>query len=130
MIEKHDMCFGCGEKNPNSLKLQFTLNNENKFCADFVAKKEHQGYNGRVHGGIIATLLDEAMGSYINNIVGKEVFTAKMDVRYRNGILIGQMVHIESVLVQKKGRMYEMKGKIFLEDGSLAAEAIGKFLSQ
>ena len=127
MSGQYTWCFGCGKDNPHGLHLEFFFA-DGKFTARFTPLEQHQGYNGRVHGGIIAAMLDEAMGSYINTTTGKEVFTAHIDIRYRKAVSIGCEIIIAGELVRQKGRFYEMKGEIYLSDGSLAAEAKGKFL--
>lgn len=127
MNEEYNWCFGCGKDNPYGLQLKFSFEN-GRFVARFNPEKHHQGYNGRVHGGIIASMLDEAMGSYINQSTGKEVYTAQINIRYREAVIVGGEVLIEGELVRQKGRFYEMKGNVYLSDGTLAAEATGKFL--
>jgi acyl-coenzyme A thioesterase PaaI-like protein len=56
------MCFVCGIDNPIGLHLKFYTDDEGRCIARFQPKAEHQGFPGQLHGGLISTLLDEAMG--------------------------------------------------------------------
>lgn len=120
-------CFVCGKDNPIGLKLEFELT-ETQYVTVFTPLPEHQSYRGRVHGGIISTLLDEVMAGYVYAKTGQAAFTARLEIRYRQPVLIGQPVKVIGTVVKQKGRMYEMKGELFLSDGTLAAEATGKVL--
>ncbi|MDR3348023.1 MAG: PaaI family thioesterase [Acidaminococcales bacterium] len=127
MREEYPWCFGCGRDNPAGLKLEFTLE-QGIYSAVFTPRREHQGYDGMVHGGIIAALLDEVMGDYVYELTGQKAFTARLQLRYRQAAPIGQPLKAESSVLKRKGRLYEMKGEIFLSGGSLAAEAKGKII--
>lgn len=125
MSSNYNMCFACGKDNPNGLQMKFSFAGD-KYIAEFTPHEYHQSYNNRLHGGLIATLLDEAMGSYVNELTGKEAVTARIEIRYRQAVPIGEPIKVVGSLIKNKGRLYEMKGELFLADGSLAAEATGK----
>ena len=125
MSDNYSMCFACGKDNPNGLHLEFAFE-QDKYVATFIPQERYQSYSGRLHGGITATLLDEAMAAYVNELTGKDAVTARMELRYRLPVPIGEPVKVVGTLLRKKGRLYEMKGELFLADGSLAAEAAGK----
>ena len=57
------MCFGCGRDNPVGLHLHFRTDEDGCYTS-FVPQPVHQSYDGRMHGGLISTLLDETMGNY------------------------------------------------------------------
>src|SRR3989442_13903180 len=57
----YQRCFVCGQRNPNGLHLVFQLD-QNTIVADFQPREEHQGFPGVIHGGIVAAVLDEALG--------------------------------------------------------------------
>ena len=56
--KEYTWCFACGKANPIGLKLEFERTEEECSTA-FIPKREHQSYDGRMHGGLISTLLDE-----------------------------------------------------------------------
>jgi acyl-coenzyme A thioesterase PaaI-like protein len=78
------MCFVCGIDNPIGLHLSFYTDDEGRCIARFRPGPEHQGYPGHLHGGIISTLLDEAMGR-----VQSEV-SPRIPIDVQNSIGIGQ----------------------------------------
>lgn len=117
-------CFACGPDNPISLKMQFREEGD-RYCSDFVGQKEHQSYDGIVHGGIISTLLDEIMGGYMY-AKGYRAVTAKLEVRYRKPTPIGEHLNIEGWIVGNRGTMYDMASRITLDDGTVTAEGKAK----
>ncbi len=125
--DSNNMCFGCSQANPIGLKLKFTLDGE--ICrTEFEAKEEHQGWNGYMHGGLIAALLDETMAWWLwfNNI---SIMTAEMTTRYSYGVPINTRLMVESWCEEeKRGRLYLMAGRIILPDGKVAVRANAKFM--
>ena len=112
-------CFGCG---PIGLKLDMKM--EGDHCvAYFTPKAEHESYGDRMHGGLTSTLLDEVMGDYVFRIAGKPAYTARLEIRFRSAIRIGETVKVEGWPEVHRGRLFIMKGKITHADGTPAAEA-------
>lgn len=120
MDDINDWCFACGPRNPIGLKLKFREENDT-YLSDFTPGPEHQSYNGIMHGGLISTLLDEIMARYLY-AKGLNAVTAKLEVRYRQPTPIGENLTISGWIVNKKGSMYELAGKISLPDGTVTAE--------
>lgn len=115
-------CFGCGRDNPIGLKLDMKLDGD--CCvAYFTPKAEHESYGDRMHGGLTSTLLDEVMGDYVFRKAGKPAYTARLEIRFRSAIRIGETVKVEGWLEVHRGRLFIMKGKITHADGTPAAEA-------
>jgi len=125
--EEYTWCFACGKENPIGLKLEFKVD-ENGCYTTFIPKREHQSYDGRMHGGLISTLLDETMGNYIHLYEKKIAYTAKMEVRFRQPVFIGEEIKVIAQVKKRKGRLIEMTGKIMNRDGSIAAEADAKMI--
>ena len=114
-------CFGCGRDNPIGLKLDMKL--EGDHCvAYFTPKAEHESYGDRMHGGLTSTLLDEVMGDYVFRKAGKPAYTARLEIRFRSAIRIGETVKVEGWPEVHRGRLFIMKGKITHADGKPAAE--------
>ena len=117
----YDFCFACGKKNPIGLKLDFKW--DGKIArAEFTPTKYYQGWSGIVHGGIIACLLDEAMG-YATLFRGINCVTANLQVRLRRPALIGEPLIITGSVTNDKRRLIEAKASISLKDGTPVAEA-------
>lgn len=115
-------CFGCGHDNPIGLKLDMKLDG-NRCVAYFTPKVEHESYGDRMHGGLTSTLLDEVMGDYVFRKAGKPAYTARLEIRFRSAIRIGETVKVEGWPEVHRGRLFIMKGKITHADGTPAAEA-------
>lgn len=119
-------CFGCGRSNPFGLQLYFEAL-DGRVEAEFTPEQKHQGFPGIVHGGITATLLDEAMGwaSYASGI---HALTAKMETKFRAPIPLGSPVRVIGELMQDKGRLLLARAEIRTLEGRLLAESSGVFL--
>lgn len=115
-------CFGCGRDNPIGLKLDMKLDGD-RCVAYFTPKAEHESYGDRMHGGLMSTLLDEVMGDYVFRKAGKPAYTARLEIRFRSAIRIGETVKVEGWPEVHRGRLFIMKGKITHADGTPAAEA-------
>jgi len=124
--DETNICFGCSPNNPIGLKMKFEEDGD--VCrAYYTARPEHMGWNDVVHGGLVATMLDEAMGRWlwVRNLI---TMTAEMTIRYSKPVPVGVRLIVESSGVSQKGKLIEMTARIILPDGSLAARARAKFL--
>ena len=121
------MCFGCGKDNPMGLHLHFRTD-ENGCYTSFVPQPVHQSYDGRMHGGLISTVLDEIMGNYPYMYEHKVAYTARLEVRFRQPVRIGERIDVITKVKRRKGMLLEMTGQVIREDGTVAAEADGKLM--
>ena len=122
MKKSTDMCFGCGKDNPIGLKLRFDWDGKTA-KTEFTPSELYQGWTGIMHGGVIACLLDEAM-SYATVFEKIDTVTAKMQVRIKRPIKIGEPLSITGSITKKTRRLVETEATIFLKDGTPAAEAV------
>ena len=122
MKKSTDMCFGCGKDNPIGLKLRFDWDGKTA-KTEFTPSELYQGWMGIMHGGVIACLLDEAM-SYATVFEKIDTVTAKMQVRIKRPIKIGEPLSITGSITKKTRRLVETEATIFLKDGTPAAEAV------
>ena len=121
-------CFVCGEANPHGLKLRFETDGK-RVHATFTPRPEHIGFKGVVHGGLIATMLDEIMVWACAAQTRRFAFCAEMTVRYLNPMPPGAAVNlIGEMTANRKGRIYEAKGSARSAGGLLLAESTGKYL--
>jgi uncharacterized protein (TIGR00369 family) len=120
--DKANKCFACGSENPIGLKPYFEFE-DGKARGEFVPQEVHQSWIGVFHGGLMATLLDEAIGYaiYFHGIRG---LTAKMDVRYRKPALTGEKLFLTGEILRRKGHFVEVQATADLADGSRVAEAV------
>ena len=121
-------CFVCGESNPAGLKLRFETDGR-IVQARFVPRAEHAGFQGVVHGGITATVLDEIMVWACAVATRRFAYCAELNVRYLLPLAPDAEVILTAELVaNRKGRIFEAKAAVQNADGKTFASAIGKYL--
>lgn len=120
------MCFACGEDNPIGLKLNFVQVLDH-VEADFIPADVHQGYTGMMHGGLVTTLLDEAMAKVLN-LRGLKAVTATLEVKFRNPVPIGAHLKIVGELVEERQRRCSIKAHVEDARGKVLAEASSVFI--
>ena len=125
-LEDNHKCFVCGKKNPDGLKINFKVS-DNKIQAEFIPHSSLQGYANIVHGGIISTLLDEAMGKLAFEL-GINCLTAEINVRFKNPAYVGRKYLLTGEILRKTHRIVFAKSKIQSESDLLIAEATGKLI--
>ena len=130
VVENDNMCFARGEDNPISLRLDFNLVDENTAEAYFEPKKVHQGYSGIMHGGLVTTLLDEAMAKVLelNEIVA---VTAEINVRFKKAVNVDQKLKICGEMKDKyKDKIFYTEAYLYGGDNELLASAEAKFMKR
>ena len=123
MEKATNMCFACGKDNPIGLKLHFEWDGKTA-RAEFTPTELHQGWSGIVHGGIISCLLDEAM-SYATLFEKIDTVTARLEVRLKQPVQIGEPLSITGSITRKTRKLAEAKAAVSLKDGTAVAEATG-----
>jgi uncharacterized protein (TIGR00369 family) len=122
----YGLCFACGPRHPSGLLLRFERVGDT-VTTSLVPRAEHQGFPGYLHGGVITVLLDEAM-SRVSLLDGRWTLTARLEVKFRRPVLIGQRVTAVAELSKGHGRSVETSGRVELPDGVVAAEATGTYV--
>ncbi len=126
---KRDVCFGCGPANPNGLHLEFTLGHGGKsYICEFEIGRYFSGPPGHAHGGIIATILDEAMGKALK-LKGKVALTRHMEVDYLRPVPLGQPLVVEGHVIRMNGRALYNRAELRNAKGTVLARSRGKFLA-
>src|ERR1700747_1764189 len=121
-------CFGCGGDNPGGMKLTFEQDNVNrKIIGRFVLGERYQGGGGNGHGGIIATLLDEAMGKVCRFREVRAV-TAELTVEYLKTVSVVEEIVVEGWETEQKGRNLFHAGEIRNLAGEVLARGKGRFV--
>jgi len=119
------MCFICGVENPVGLKLRIYETEPGVVETTYTAPSYFQGYPGILHGGIVATILDEISG---RSLMGTSenprfMFTVKLEVKYRKHVPIGKPLKIVGKAIKDKGFSAEGWAGIYdAENGELLAE--------
>jgi uncharacterized protein (TIGR00369 family) len=125
---ENNRCFGCGAANPAGMKLSFVLDlDARRTRGSFVLGRNYAGGGGFAHGGIIAVVLDEAMGK-LSKLSGESAVTAEMTVEYRKPISVDQAIVVEGWQEQEKGRNRFRVAEIRDAQGNLLARGKGRFV--
>jgi len=120
------MCFVCGLENPVGLQLKIYQVEPGVIETTFTAPQHFQSYPGLLHGGITAAILDEMSG---RAHMGEDpsaprfMFTARLEVKYRKNVPIGQPLKIVGRAGKTRGKLAEGWAGIYDESGALLAEA-------
>lgn len=122
-------CFGCGSLNLHGLQLRLHHDQDsNEVWTHFTPDRRFEGYGGIVHGGIIATVLDEVMTWSLYRI-GAWAVTAQMETRFRQPIMIGEPTWATGRIDRDRGRLFNLSGEIRRErDNLLLANATAVFM--
>jgi uncharacterized protein (TIGR00369 family) len=124
-----NFCFGCGKDNADGMRLRFTLDEEHRrFVCRFKLSKRYVGPPGHAHGGVIATILDEAMGK-VNKLRHVIALTSEMTVNYLKPVPLGQPLLAIGRERYVRGRVHVNEGEIVNEDGVVLARSRGKFIA-
>lgn len=126
MSSAHAECFACGDRNVRGLHLEFRPAGMSRVSAEGTLGEEYQGYPGFVQGGIVATLLDSAMTNCLF-ADGIEAMTVRLNVRFREPVVVNRGMTVAACLVRRRGRFYELEASI-MQDGTQRASAEGRFM--
>ena len=123
-----NQCFGCGGANAGGMKLAFEQDNVNRrIMGRFVLGERYQGGGGFAHGGIIALLLDEAMGK-VCRFRDVRAVTAELTVEYLKPVKVENEIVVEGRESEMQGRNLFMTGEIRNESGDVLARGKGRFV--
>lgn len=121
-------CFGCGGANDGGMKLTFTQDNLNRrIVGRFVLGARFQGGGGMAHGGIIAMLLDEAMGKVCRFREARAV-TAELAIQYLKPVRVDEEITVEAFETNFAGRNIFQTGEIKNLAGDILARGTGRFV--
>lgn len=124
-----NLCVGCGGANPRGLRLRFELDRARKRAtARLRLDPSLQGSSGMAHGGIIALLLDEAMGK-LNRLYGVRAVTAELDVAYLRPVPTGEEIVVEAATEGREGRNLRHSGEIRDAAGRVLARSRARFVA-
>lgn len=121
-------CFGCGGANGVGMKLAFDLLvDERRTRGKFVLGSRYGGGAGFAHGGIIAVLLDEAMGK-ISKLTEERAVTAELSIEYKKPVTLHDEIVVEGWQESETGRNRFRVAEIRDAAGNLLARGRGRFV--
>jgi uncharacterized protein (TIGR00369 family) len=121
-----DYCFACGPRNPIGLKVRPEFS-DGEASFEFTPRREHCGYMDVVHGGILATLLDEAM-VYAACSLGGTWATARMETRFKGPAHDGETLLVHAGLIERRGKVATFEASIHGPGDRLIADAKGTII--
>lgn len=123
-----NVCFGCSPKNTSGMKMDFFTNkNRDLVVSWFSVPERFVGWSNLVHGGIISTMLDEAMGWGALVILRKLMVSKSMNVEFIKPVFVNSKIRVEgNVLEEKNEREAIMQGLIYNDVNELCARSTSK----
>ncbi len=94
-IPDHGVCFGCGEQNPSGLAVRFYLEEDRSIGASFTPQLAHQGAPGIAHGGVVFSILDEAMGKAVW-VAGHRCLTSEVRIQFLRPARLGEELELRA----------------------------------
>jgi uncharacterized protein (TIGR00369 family) len=126
---RKNYCFACGRNNADGMRLKFVYDQaHDRFVCRFRLGKKYTGPPGHCHGGIIATVLDEAMGK-VNKLRQVVALTTQITVDYLKPVPLNQPLRVESREVRVRGRRHVNSAEILNQKGKVLARSRGPFLA-
>jgi uncharacterized protein (TIGR00369 family) len=126
LLKDSGRCFACGKANRQGLRLPI-VEKPDGVEIDYVVPEGYAGWQGIVHGGIVATILDELL-AWACNRTGRSMLTAEMTVRFRRPVRTGRPIHGIGRIAEDRGRLILAEARLLDQSGQLLAEASGKLM--
>lgn len=128
MLPRTRSCFVCGKANPIGLNLAFESDGR-RVTATFVPRPEHVGFADTIHGGLVSTVLDEAMVWACGVRAGRFAYCAELTVRFRHPVRPGTRLEVVGELEEnRRGRLLLARGELREASGRVLASATGKYI--
>ncbi len=122
-------CFACGNDNADGMHLKFVLDHDAKRAiCQFKLSRKYTGPPGHAHGGIIATILDEAMGK-VNRFRNVLALTSAMEIRYLKPVPLGKPLTVLGYEQSVEGRKHTNVAEVRNEEGQVLARSTGTFIA-
>lgn len=122
-------CFACGKDNADGMHLKFFLDEAARHAVcKFKLSRRYTGPPGHAHGGIIATILDEAMGK-VNRFRNVLALTSAMDIHYLKPVPLGKLLTVTGYEQSVEGRKHINMAEISNEQGDVLARSTGTFIA-
>ncbi|HPU46466.1 MAG TPA: PaaI family thioesterase [Bacteroidales bacterium] len=123
--QQDDFCFGCSDRNPVGLHLEF-YDYGDYVESEWKANKNYEGWHGVLHGGIVATLLDEVGSWVIVSKICRAGMTVELNVRYHKKISTNEKIYIQGKLIEYKKNIAFIESKI-IQNGEIKASGMSKY---
>jgi uncharacterized protein (TIGR00369 family) len=125
-LPNYELCYVCGHANPLGLNVRFHVEGDT-VTTRFRPDPMHAGYPGRLHGGVIAALLDETMGWAPCVIAGRFCVAVELNVRYLKSAPPERELRISGRADTVSGRIWEASGDVTDDEGTVYARGKGRY---
>jgi uncharacterized protein (TIGR00369 family) len=123
-----NVCFGCGGANERGMQLTYEQDDAvQRIRGNFRLGAEYQGGAGFIHGGILATVLDEVMGK-VCRFRGVHAVTAELTIEYLRPVPVDVDLVVEGYEAEMTGRNLFLVGEIRDVSGKVLARGKGRFV--
>jgi acyl-coenzyme A thioesterase PaaI-like protein len=126
--DAHPFCMVCSRSNPLGLGLKFICEADGSVSTTFLGHPALEGFEGLLHGGIIASLLDGAMMNCLFAL-GRAAMTAELNVRYRQPVVIGEEMRIRAWITRSSPPLHLLSAEL-KQGGCVKAAATAKFMER
>ncbi|HOF87455.1 MAG TPA: PaaI family thioesterase [Armatimonadota bacterium] len=125
-VEEHAGCVVCGAENAAGLQITYTTEAAGSVSALWRPGTRYEGFKGLVHGGMLATVLDEAMAKAVVSL-GLEALTGDLRVRFRQYVVPDEPLRITGWVVSHRGRLLKAEATVCTLAGGERCHAWGVF---
>jgi len=122
-------CFACGSENPIGLRMTYAIDGDGTARSRVVLSADMQGWRGIAHGGIVMTMIDDAM-AYAVDAAGHRGVSASMNTRFRKPVPIGMPVVVSARVTSTRMRVLNVEAAVCDEGGDVLVRAEGMFVSR
>ncbi len=126
-LVKGTHCFCCGRDNAQGLHLAGWVVEGQAIRYDFLAEARFQGWEGLLHGGVLPLVFDEMLG-WLSYSLGHRAMTARMEVRLRKPVAIGERLRLTGAVAQRRRTLLEVALSAVRPDGTVVADGSGTML--
>lgn len=122
----HGFCVACGAANPSGLRLKFVRQADGSVVGTAFCAKALTGYDGLLHGGVAAMMLDSAMTNCLF-AAGVTALTGELNIKYKAPVKIGRVVELKARIDKDWAPLYMLKAEL-IQDGEAKVLADAKFM--
>ncbi len=126
-LPRYKECFVCGDANSAGLSMQFYRDGVRVTCA-WTPHAKHCGYRDRIHGGVIASILDEAMAWAPASHYGRLCYSIDLQIKYRLPVAAGKELRVDAEVTEVRSRATRTKGQVTDHDGRVFATSTGLYV--
>ena len=126
--QSHPFCLVCSQSNPLGLGLEFAVHDDGSVTASFLGHPGLEGFEGLMHGGMIASLLDGAMTNCLF-AHGHIAMTGELKVRYREPVIIGEEMLLRAWITRSQPPLHLLEAEL-KQEGCVKATASAKFVER